>query len=413
MEYEIPFYPDPASLEPLAPDTQRRILDARAKLLEILADNSELEVAKGPAYAAATRYNSSLRLLQGAAGDYTVFERSVGPQAIAPSRQSEWTMLSLLVASGLVEGYLGFNGLRFALGQIGYVRYPWEDPLSLTGSMVIGAMSVLSAHHAGKSFSSTERSVMHEPVPAEISLDSEVPETVKADPVNGTGLFENSTLVGTTQTFDEDPLPDLFELEPTEPVPPSPEVLAEEARAEEALAADADNAKIKRYLPVLRAPRSQGLSRKIGIALVSVTLGLWTVNGVLRGGYLARLPTPGAAVSTGIFGSQVATPKPPAGLSHLETTVAITLLSWFFYLLAVGVVFAQSTPAQQRGKDLRKRVKDAEKALNETLDAIEDVIRNYQKRRYAPEIARLKARNAEATARIVEDRVDFSGLEGT
>jgi hypothetical protein len=332
-----------------------------------------------------------------------VFETSVGPQAVAPSRQSELTVLGVLLASGLVEGYLGFNGLRFALGQIGYVQYPWQDPLSLTASMVIGSMSVLSAHRAGKSFSWSERSIMHEPVPAEICLDSDVPDTVKADPVNGTDLFETSTIVEYARTLEEERPPDVFDFEPAEPVRPSPEVLAEQARAEELLAAKGHETRITRYLPLLRAPRSQGLSRKIGAALVCVTLGLWTVNGVLRGGYLARLATPGVPAATGTFGSQLATPASQPGLSRLETTIAITLVSWFVYLLAVGVVFVQATPAQQRGKELRKRLKDAESSINDTVDDVERVFRNFQTLRATLEIAKLTARDAESAARIGDE----------
>ncbi len=412
VEYEntIPFYPDPSSLESLSSATRLRVADAFNKLIAIYeANGTEFEVAKLAAYPAATRFNSDLRTHQKAAAAVTVFDESVGPQGTQASLLSDLGVAGLLVVCGLVEAYLGENGLRFALAQFGLLHQPWDDPLSLTASMVIGAVSAKSAHTAGTALSWSDDSVLHAPERAEIILPTAAPGAVLSDPTNHRYLLEGSTIAKlAVERAPQEPTDFLDD----EQVPPSPEVAAEETAAAGAAAKEAEDAERKRFLAVLRMPRKPALSRRIGIAFVMVTLGLWAVNGVLRTGYIERLPAPAAgSTATGIFGATAA-PHTPAGLSPVETGIAITLVSWFLYLLSVGVVYAHATPARRRGKELRQARDAAEKRIDQTVRMVEAAHREYLRRRGAIEKGKFVAVNEEANARIEGEHEGLVGLEG-
>jgi hypothetical protein len=384
MHADPPIF-DPDSLEHLSPEMHKRVLAAQVKYAKAIAELAPGHaVALAHVHAAWARVHAATRATQTAQADRVVFEESIGAQAIGPSKAKEFGVSLILFATALTEAYFAFPGVRFATGQLGQIKSPLDDPVSLTAASAIGLMSVTVAHLAGENFSWSERSLMREPEPAELSTQLNTPSAVRADPDNVT-LLEVSPL---TEFVDAPEADDPFAPESTKAmssVPPSQEVKDEED---------------ERFVQVLRGGRSKGLYRKIGIGLVVLGVGMWSVNGVLRSNYLERLPKPTAPTASGIFSAPVSPTAHSVGLSDGATTASIVAFSILLFLLSAFVVFANHTPAMLRGKELQRRQNKAERALIKTVESVEKAIETYEKARSAIAVQKIEGRAVSDTARL-------------
>ncbi len=326
------------------------------------------------------------RLAQTAQADQVIFENSVGAQAAQGSKLKEAAVFATLTAAAAAETNFAFPAVRYATGQTGVLSSPLDDPVSLAAATAIGLLSLGAAHFAGEQFSWSERSLMHDPKPAEVNADVQTPDAVRADPTS-------------KEVLETSPLADMLEparravdrqtmlpgMAAAQSVPASAEVGGEAAR--------------KRFKPVLSDTRSAGLRRKIGIALVVGGIGLWSINGMLRAAYLEKLSGPKTTVVTGLFKPAPALPR-AEGMSQTQLEIAVIGMSILLFLISVGIVFAAHAPSELRGKTLSRRTKKAEKHLLKRVKAADKAIRTYEKSRAAIEIAKIEAQNVAATARI-------------
>ncbi len=386
------FSVDPSFDEYLGPDAHKRLLAVTDSTADGLAKHGPSHaVTKQWALAGYSAVRSQLKNAQVAWAQLATFIEAVGAQAIAPSRLKKLLVTMVLALVAGAEANLAFPGVRFSLGRIGQINSPFEDPLSLIVAVIIGLVSVAIAEFAAHEFSRSERSLMKEPIEPEIHHHHLTPRAVHSDEPGNARVLEASALGDYVTSLNEDPLADL-----STAFPASAEVEAEEARHN-------DEAK-RRFDQVLRGGRSCGLSRKIGLGLVALGIGLWTMSGIMRVSYLSHIHPSTAPVTGGILGSAAPTTH-PASLVSAPTEVAIILFSILLFLASVAIVFALSSAAQLRAEELRRHAKAEKKQLLKTLEEFEKRIRDHVENESKVELAKLKGKTAHASERI--PREDF------
>lgn len=395
MSHRHPLH-DPPGVEHLPPKTQTRVFENRKRLVKDAASRGpRRRVAGAVARPAAARVNALGRMVEVAAHDLAAFEASVGALAVR-LRTATWIGVLLLFA-GVVEAFLAFPGIRYSLGDLGQIHYPWQDPLPLVSALLIGALSMVTAKYAGINLAWSERTTMHEPEPASITHPEHTPSLASLDSQSTEDLLGPSAvqeLEGLDATmFDR--------------IPPSLEV----GDAAERQAAERDAQEAFRSASLLHSPRSRRLHRTIAFGLILTQLGLWTVNGILRASYLARLPQPGASAPSagGILGSSFSLPHTHT-LSPTLTGILIILVSWFFFLLAVGVVVAMHSPAQLRWEDLKQRLDRAVKLHKQAMKDAGPALATHETEQSEFDAMTHVAVNEETAAQLEREELDLGEL---
>lgn len=343
----------------------------------------ELAVPRQAMHVARTNLNGALKNFQSAMADLVEFTASVGAQAVQASLIVRVVVMSILLLGGAAESAFAFNGVRWALGDVGAIDHPWDDPLALLGAAVIGGLSVLLAKKAAAHFAWAERSVMHEPIRAELAHGVHTPQAVKADESN-LELTESLPLVADEMVLyvddlDEDPV-----------VPESDEVQAE---------------KRNRHKAVFRSPRSRKIHLLIAASILTVGLGIWTVNGHMRGDYASHLPKP-ATASGVVQATGLAAAKPVASSKPKDSGVsesAIVLMSIFIFLASVLIAYASSPATQLRAKELKGNVKTTRKDAQLALQEAKQVLLEYEQAAINIELAKTETDLLTKTARLPED----------
>lgn len=365
------------------PDTLRRLEAIRvdgAGRIGALAP--ELVVTRQRVLGARTHLNTRIGISQGAHADQREWETSVGAQSVRFTGWKHLGVIVLLVAGGVAETYFAFNGVRYGAGSLGAIKSPFDDPLALFGAAVIGGFSVFAAHLAGTSFAQSERSVMHEPIPADLATSLSTPLGVRSDP-NDAAMHETSPVADLEQVLAGES--DRVDVPVDSAIPASREVRNEERQ---------------HHLAVFRTARSKNTYRRIGIALVLMGLALWAVNGSLRGAYLDALPAKSGPTSSGMVAPSADAPKSASAGGHELEIIGLSML---IFLLSGAVVFAAHTPLELRGKELRLRAKDAHKNVLKALKSTEQAIRDFEQARAAHDLASVTAIATGNTARVPED----------
>jgi hypothetical protein len=382
-------------VEHLDPEAQQQVLDIANGVAGVRAErHPALRVAREHALQAASRVSAKLRHHTGAHHDFVEFEAVEGGKSVPAAARR--ILFAVLLGAALVDAYLAFNGVRYALGDLGQISYPWQDPLALASALMIGAVSLLTAKFGGEHLAWAERSTMHEPTRAKIRIPRHVRSLVTEDPATLERVLGEAPISVADDAFGD-----------LDVIPPSPEVIAEQehvaaeaAAEEEALAAH-----------LFESPRSRRVHLAVAIALIGGQLSMWTVTGVLRAAYLARLT---AANTTsvgkgGLLGSTA--PVHSTGMGPVATGVLIVLASWFFYLLAVGVVFSMSSATQMRGEELERRMERANTALAAAIADAAEHLHEFERLRSSLAATEVAAANDGTLARLDREELDIGGLD--
>lgn len=353
----------------LDPDSAKAVEEIKQNGLKAAAE-AAVDVADRNMFAAGGRriVKSALQGLQIASARHLAFSARCGSPTSARTPRVPIAIVSLLVAAGIAEAGLGFYGVRYARGELGDIAHVWNDPVTMLIASVLGMFSAWLAKYAGSGLRWSTATMLCDPEPAGRAL---TPAPAVGAAVHGI------------------------------PLRPSAAVIANPAATAESLELDASAADDALRHSVVRAfwtPLPKHTYRAAAVVTIVLALGMWTVNGIMRGAYNSRVHPDSGSRPTGLLveGEHSTASKEPTTSGN---TVEIIALSWAIFGLATMLVFFTTDPVRIRYEELTRELEVAEHDYQEAVARYRDPIRAHAAAQVAGELVEASTRSQTAIVR--------------
>jgi hypothetical protein len=359
---------DVDDIDLLDPDSAKAVEEIRQNGLKA-AGEAAVDVADRKMSAAGGRriVKSALKGLEIASARHLAFSARCGSPARPRTRGVAIARVSLLVAAGIAEAGLGFYGVRYARGEFGDIAHVWNDPVTMVIASVLGMFSAWLATHAGSSLRWGTATMLCDPEPA------------------GRALTPAAAVGAAVQI----------------PRRSSAAVVADPAATAESLKLDGSAADDVVRHAVARAfwtPLTKRMCGAAAVVTIVLALGMWTVNGIMRGAYNSRVHPVSGTRTGGILveGEQSSSAKEPTTGGN---TVEIIALSWAIFGLATMLVFFTTDPVRIRYEELTRELEVAEHDYQEAVARYRDPIRAHEVAEVAGQLAEASTRSQTAIVR--------------